>query len=70
MQNASSMMSPKGMVFSPGTPGSRSRRRKRLRETVQLLAHDGSPSLLPSAPPARSVKCNFNNFPVLSRLYS
>lgn len=38
-------------MFSPSTPGgSRSRRRKRLRETVQHLAQDDSSSGLTSAP--------------------
>ncbi|XP_076033603.1 protein ECT2-like isoform X2 [Oratosquilla oratoria] len=50
--NVSSVLSPKSMVFSPSTPGSRSRRRKRLRETVQQLAQDDSPSTLQAALPA------------------
>ena len=46
-------LSPKGnSLFSPGTPGSRSRRRKRIRETVQLLA-DGSPQMLSIAPASK-----------------
>ncbi|XP_042873803.1 protein ECT2-like isoform X6 [Penaeus japonicus] len=54
--NSSSVLSPRQMFVSPSTPGSRSRRRKRLRETVQQLAQDDSPSTLPSAPPARYSK--------------
>lgn len=51
----SNVMSPRQMFSSPSTPGgsSRSRRRKRLRETVQHLAQDDSSSSLPVAPPAR-----------------
>ncbi|XP_071524392.1 protein ECT2-like [Panulirus ornatus] len=51
--NLSNLVSPRHMFSSPSTPGSRSRRRKRLRETVQHLAQDDSASTLPSAPPAR-----------------
>ncbi|XP_063843442.1 protein ECT2-like isoform X4 [Scylla paramamosain] len=48
-----SMLSPRQMFSSPSTPGSRSRRRKRLRETVQHLAQDDSSSALPSAPASK-----------------
>lgn len=51
--NSSNLLSPRQMFSSPSTPGSRSRRRKRLRETVQHLAQDDSSSGLPSAPASK-----------------
>nr|XP_045600854.1 protein ECT2-like isoform X3 [Procambarus clarkii] len=64
--NLSTLMSPRQMFSSPSTPGSRSRRRKRLRETVQHLAQDDSPSTLPSAPPASKRRSSVGDLAYLS----
>lgn len=64
--NISNIMSPRQMFSSPNTPGSRSRRRKRLRETVQHLAQDDSPSTLPSAPPASKRRSSVGDLAFLS----
>ncbi|XP_047485177.1 protein ECT2-like isoform X4 [Penaeus chinensis] len=64
--NSSSVLSPRQMFVSPSTPGSRSRRRKRLRETVQQLAQDDSPSTLPSAPPASKRRSSVGDLAYLS----
>ncbi|MCL4113007.1 UNVERIFIED_CONTAM: hypothetical protein GTU68_064137 [Idotea baltica] len=54
-------------MFSPGTPGSRSRRRKRLRETVQQLAENDSPSGLPTTcPPASKRRSSVGDVAFLS----
>ncbi|XP_042228864.1 protein ECT2-like isoform X2 [Homarus americanus] len=64
--NISNILSPRQMFSSPNTPGSRSRRRKRLRETVQHLAQDDSPSTLPSAPPASKRRSSVGDLAFLS----
>ncbi|RXG60096.1 Protein ECT2 [Armadillidium vulgare] len=62
-----SFFSPRSRVFSPGTPGSRSRRRKRLRETVQQLAENDSPSGLPTTcPPASKRRSSVGDLAFLS----
>ncbi|KAL7645017.1 UNVERIFIED_CONTAM: hypothetical protein RMT77_003387 [Armadillidium vulgare] len=65
--NVASFFSPRSRVFSPGTPGSRSRRRKRLRETVQQLAENDSPSGLPTTcPPASKRRSSVGDLAFLS----
>lgn len=64
--NLSNLVSPRHMFSSPSTPGSRSRRRKRLRETVQHLAQDDSASTLPSAPPASKRRSSVGDLCYLS----
>ncbi|KAK4293207.1 hypothetical protein Pmani_034076 [Petrolisthes manimaculis] len=66
--NMSNVMSPRQMFSSPSTPGgsSRSRRRKRLRETVQHLAQDDSSSTLTSAPPASKRRSSVGDLAYLS----
>ncbi|KAG0717993.1 Protein ECT2 [Chionoecetes opilio] len=64
--NSSTMLSPRPMFSSPSTPGSRSRRRKRLRETVQHLAQDDSSSALPSAPASSKRRSSVGDLAYLS----
>ena len=52
---AGSTVAGSGGLFSPATPRSRSRRRKRLRETMQQLASDDSPCAPQLTLPARLV---------------
>ncbi|XP_050719776.1 protein ECT2-like isoform X4 [Eriocheir sinensis] len=64
--NSSNLLSPRQMFSSPSTPGSRSRRRKRLRETVQHLAQDDSSSGLPSAPASSKRRSSVGDLAYLS----
>ncbi len=49
--------SPRNGLLSPSTPGSRTRKRKRLKDTVsQLAAQGGSPVLLPVLPGSGKLK--------------
>ncbi|KAK7066443.1 Protein T2, partial [Halocaridina rubra] len=66
MNQSSNFLSPRQMFSSPSTPGSRSRRRKRLRETVQHLAQDDSSSALPVAPPASKRRSSVGDLAYLS----
>ncbi|CAL4094312.1 unnamed protein product [Meganyctiphanes norvegica] len=64
--NSTYMMSPRN-ILSPSTPGTgRSRRRKRLRETVQQLAENDSPSTHQNAPPASKRRSSVGDLAYLS----
>ncbi|XP_064092134.1 protein ECT2-like [Macrobrachium nipponense] len=66
MNVSNNFLSPLQRYSSPNTPGSRSRRRKRVRETVQQLAQDDSSSALASAPPASKRRSSVGDLAYLS----